>query len=67
MPTIVRVTKSKSRPFEYAVSMPKRPKRSVYIGNIIYYLMFLLSTFLRGLEVDLEQYISYTYAVDAHQ
>ena len=57
MPTtvsIIKVTKHKSRPFGNAISMLKKPKRSVYIGNIYYYLIYLASPFLRDLEVDLE-------------
>ena len=54
MITIVKGTKLKSGPFEYAESMSKRPERSVCIGNIIYYLIYLLSPFPRGLEVDLD-------------
>ena len=34
--------------------MSKQPSRSVYIGNIKYYLIYLPDTFPRGLEVDLE-------------
>ena len=36
------------------LSMSKWPTRSVYIGRIIYYLIYLLNPFPRGLEVDLE-------------
>ena len=54
MPTIVRVIKHKSGPFECAVNMFKWPRRSIYIGNIVFYLIYLLATFPRSLEVDLE-------------
>ena len=50
----VKVTKRKSRPFEHAVSMSKRPGASIYVGNIIYYLVHLPDPFYRGLEVDLK-------------
>ena len=54
MLTIVKITKCKSGQFENAVSMCKRPKGSVYIGNIVYYLTYLLYPFPRSL-VDLER------------
>ena len=37
--TTVKVTKHKSGSFNHAVSMSKRPTASVYIGNIINYLI----------------------------
>ena len=40
--------------FEYTQNMSKRPAESVYIGNIIDYLSYLLTPFSRGLEVYLE-------------
>ena len=51
----VKVTKCKSRPFEYALSIPKWPKGSVYIDNKIYHLTYLTDPFGRGLEIDLEE------------
>ena len=36
------------------LSMSKWPTRSVYVGNIICYLIYLFAPFPRGLEVDLE-------------
>ena len=53
-PTIVKVIKCKSALFEHTVGISKRPKGSVYIGSIIYYLTCLLAPFPKGLEVDLE-------------
>ena len=50
----VKVTKYKLGPFEHAQSMSKWSTRSVYIGNIIYYLAYLSFPFHRGLEVDKE-------------
>ena len=50
----VRTSERKLGPFEYAQSMLKRPKGSVYVGNIIDYLLYLSTTFPRGLGVDLE-------------
>ena len=54
MITTVKIIKRNSVPFEHAVSISKWPSRSVYIGNIIYYLRYLLAPFPKGLEVDLE-------------
>ena len=51
---MVKAIKCKLGPFEYTVSMLKWTARSAYIGNIIYYLTYLLDPFLRGLEVYLE-------------
>ena len=50
----VKVTKYKSRPFEHAVSMSKWPSRSLYIGNIIHYLIYLPIPFPKVLEIYLE-------------
>ena len=52
--TAVKVTKHKSGPFEDVESMSKWPAGSVYIGKMIYYLIYLLDPFPRGLEVDIE-------------
>ena len=52
--TAVKVTKDKSELFEHTESISKRPARSVSVGNIIYYLTYLLTSFPRGLEVNLE-------------
>ena len=49
MKTTVKVTKRKSGPFEYAVSMFKWPAGPVYIGNTNNYLIYLLDPFPRGL------------------
>ena len=54
MITTVKVTEHKLGQFEHAISMLKWPERYVYIGNIIYYLIYLLAPFPKGLEVDLE-------------
>ena len=58
MPTTisaVKVTKHKSGPFEYTIYMLKWPARFVYIGNTLYYPIYLPAPFPRGLEVDLEE------------
>ena len=54
MPIEVKVTKYKSRPFEYALSISKWPARSVFIVNIVYYLTYLLAPSPRDLAVDIE-------------
>ena len=54
MTAIVKMTKHKSGPFEYAESMPKGPARSVYLGNMIYYLLYLHILLPKGLEADLK-------------
>ena len=51
---IVKVSKCKLRPFEHTQSMSIWPVRSVNIGNIINYLLYLPGLFPRGLDVDLE-------------
>ena len=51
--TTVKVTKCKLKPFQYIQSMSKRPTGSVYIGNIIYYPIYLPDPLPNGLEVDL--------------
>ena len=55
VPTIIKVTKCKTGPFEYTVTISKHPAGSVYLCNIIYYLVNLLDPFSRGLEVYLEK------------
>ena len=50
-----KVSKCKSGPFEHAQSMSKWPKRLVYIGYSINYLLYLPAPFPRGLGIDLER------------
>ena len=52
--TIVKVTKHKSKPFDHTVSISKWPAGSAYVGNIIFYLIYLSALFPRGIKVDLE-------------
>ena len=52
--SIVKVTKPKSEPFKYALSMVKCPAVSVHIGNIIHYLIYIPDPFPSSLEVDLK-------------
>ena len=52
--TIIKVLECKLGPFEYTQSMSKWPARSVYVGNIFNYLIYLPDPFPRGLQVDLE-------------
>ena len=52
--SIVKVIKHKPGLFERVLIMLKRPTGSVYIGIILYYLIYLPNPFPRGLEVDLE-------------
>ena len=54
IPITIKVTKCKSWFFEHSISMSKWPTRSVYVGNIVYHLIYLPDPFVRGLEVDLE-------------
>ena len=49
------MTKLKLRLFEPDQSMSKWPAGSVYIGSIIYYLIYLPTLFPKGLEVNLEE------------
>ena len=51
---IKKVSECKLEQFENAQSISKWPTGSVYGGNIIRYLSYLLAPFPRGLEVDLE-------------
>ena len=51
---IVKVFKCKLGLFEHAKSMFKGLKKSVYIVNIICYLIDLFSLFSRDLEIDLK-------------
>ena len=44
-----KVSEHKPGPFEHAQSMSKWPARSVYIGNLINYLLYLPALFPRGL------------------
>ena len=53
-PSTVKMTKYKVQPFEHTVSMSKMPTGSVYLGNIIIFLIYLHDTFPMGLELDLE-------------
>ena len=46
---IVKVTKCESGSLEHSASMSKQRSGFVYIGNIVYYLIYLLHPFLRGL------------------
>ena len=55
MTTIVKVSKCKSTPFLHAESMSKWLKGSVYIGSIIYKLIYLSDSFPGGLKIDLER------------
>ena len=52
--SIVKVFKCKSGPFKHALNISKWSAGSVYIGNVINYLIYLLVPFLRGPEVNLE-------------
>ena len=52
--TTVKVSECKLELFEYTQNMSKWPAGSVYIGNIINYLMYLPDPFPRGLKVDLK-------------
>ena len=50
----VKVTQCNSGLFEHAVSISKQPTGSIHIGNIIQYLIYLLTPFPSGLKVDVE-------------
>ena len=52
---IVKVSKCRLAPFEYAQSMSKQPVGSVYVGYIFNYLIYLAAQLPRGLELDLEE------------
>ena len=52
--SIIKVIKCKSGPSEHAISIFKWPRRSVYIGYLLFYLMYLLYPFPGLLEVNLE-------------
>ena len=43
------VSECESRPFENAQSMSKRLTGLAYVGNFIYYFLYLLAPFPRGL------------------
>ena len=49
--TTVKVSECKLGLFEHAQSIFKQPIRSLYIGNIVNYLIYLPDPFPRGLEV----------------
>ena len=50
--SVVKASKSKPGTFEHAVSMLKLPTGSVYIGNRLYYPIYLYDPFPRGLDLE---------------
>ena len=61
---VAKVTQYKSRLFEHTRSMLKWPTESVYIGIKLFFLIYLLDTFLGGREADLEGSITFPLVID---